>query len=115
MPWIYRYIRADMEEIDMGPYAAQEEADEARREHASCGAIVSEKPIEVSDGYKLWKGNVMNIKVEIESETAISDRPARMLVYEDDRLIAEVIAKIELKQGADGGYYNCVILEKKRG
>ena len=56
MAWIYCYIRADLEEIDMGPYASKEEADEARRKHSSFGAIVSEEPIEVPDNHQLYKG-----------------------------------------------------------
>lgn len=52
------------------------------------------------------------VRVEVESEGAISSRPARVLVYEDDQLVAAVVAKVELKQGADGGYYPCVILRK---
>ena len=56
MPWIYRYLRADREEIDMGPYATRDAADEVRKGHASYGATVPEEPIEVPEGYKLWKG-----------------------------------------------------------
>lgn len=55
------------------------------------------------------------IRVDIESEVATSDRPARVLVYERDRLVAEVIAEVELKPGADGGYYHCVTLKKRQG
>jgi hypothetical protein len=56
MAWIFRYIRADWEEIDVGPYASAEKADEVRRTHASFGATVSETPIEVPDDYQLYKG-----------------------------------------------------------
>ena len=35
-------------------------------------------------------------------------------VYEGDQLVAEVIATVELKQGAGGGYYGCVELKKKK-
>ncbi|TSC78557.1 MAG: hypothetical protein G01um101429_733 [Parcubacteria group bacterium Gr01-1014_29] len=56
MAWIYRYIRADREEIDMGPYVSREEADKTSQQHASFGAIVSEAPIEVPDDYRLYKG-----------------------------------------------------------
>jgi len=52
------------------------------------------------------------IRIEIESETAVSKRPARALVYENDQLVAEVIAEVDLKQGADDGYYHCVTLKK---
>lgn len=54
----------------------------------------------------------MAIRIEIESETAVSKRPARALVYENDQLVAEVIAEVDLKQGADDGYYHCVTLKK---
>ena len=49
------------------------------------------------------------VRVETESEVATSRRPARVLVYENEQLVAEIIATIELKQGADGGYYNCIV------
>jgi len=53
-----------------------------------------------------------NVRVEIESEIATSSRPARVLVYEGDRLVEEITAEVELKQGADDGYYHCVTLKK---
>lgn len=53
------------------------------------------------------------VRVEIESERVISDRPARVLVYDNDQLVVEVIAEVELRPGADGGYYHCVTLKKK--
>lgn len=52
------------------------------------------------------------IRVEIESEIGTSYKPARVLVYNGDELIQEVTAKIEPKQGADGGYYPCITLTK---
>ncbi|MBI2450588.1 MAG: hypothetical protein HYV47_03590 [Candidatus Nealsonbacteria bacterium] len=51
------------------------------------------------------------IRVETESEVATSERPARVLVYEDDKLVAVVIAGIERQKGADGGFYPCVTLK----
>lgn len=54
----------------------------------------------------------MAIRVEIESEVCTSRNPARVLVYENDQLIAVVTAGIEQKQGADGGYYSCVELKR---
>ena len=53
------------------------------------------------------------VTVELKSEVGTSREPAKVLVYENGQLVAEVIAKIEFKKGADGGWYNCVILEKK--
>ena len=55
----------------------------------------------------------MAIKIRTESEEGASDRPARVLVYEDGKLVAEVIGKVEMKPGADGGMYPCVTLKKK--
>ena len=52
------------------------------------------------------------IRVTVESEVGISRSPARVLVYEGSELVTEVIAEVELKQGADGGYYHCVTLKK---
>ncbi len=53
------------------------------------------------------------VRVEIRSEIAVSDRPAQALVYVNDQLVAEVIGEVELKPGADGGWYHCVTLRKK--
>ena len=53
-----------------------------------------------------------NVRVEIRSEAGTSSDPARVRIYEHDRLVAEIIAKIEPKQGADGGWYHCVTLEE---
>lgn len=55
----------------------------------------------------------MAVRVEIVSEEGTSPDPARVLIYENDRLITEVIAAVEPKQGADGGYYPCVTLTQK--
>ena len=52
--WIYKYIRADFEEIDMG-YPTKEEAERAMTEHSSLGALCT-GPEEKSDDYKLYKG-----------------------------------------------------------
>lgn len=53
--WIYRYIRADREEIDMGPYETRESALKASTEHARFGAICT-PPIQVAEDYVLFKG-----------------------------------------------------------
>ena len=39
------------------------------------------------------------VRIEIESEIGTSRCPARVLVYEGSKLVAEVVAEIELKQG----------------
>lgn len=54
----------------------------------------------------------MAVKVEVKSEIGISRDPAKVLVYEDDCLIAEITAEVELKQGADSGWYHCVTLRQ---
>ena len=54
-----------------------------------------------------------NLRIDCQSESGTSHNPARVLIYEGDRLVAEVVATIEPKQGADGGYYRCVVLTKK--
>lgn len=55
----------------------------------------------------------MAVRVEVKSEIATSSEPAKVIVYEDGRLVAEIVAEVELKQGADGGYYHCVTLKKQ--
>lgn len=55
----------------------------------------------------------MAVEVEVKSEIGTSRDPAKVSVYENGHLIAEVIAEIELKQGADGGLYYCVTLRKR--
>ena len=47
----------------------------------------------------------MAIRVEVESEIGTSCNPAKVLIYEDDDLVVTVIAEVEPKQGADGGWY----------
>jgi len=42
----------------------------------------------------------MAVRVNFESESGTSRDPAKVLVYEDDHLVVEVIAEVELKPGA---------------
>ena len=53
--WIYNYLRADGEEIDMGPHDTREQAEKARKELEGFGALTT-GPIEKPNNYKLWKG-----------------------------------------------------------
>ncbi len=53
------------------------------------------------------------VRVEIRSEVGTSREPAKVLVYDNEHLVAEVLAEIELKQGADSGWYHCVTLKKR--
>ena len=54
------------------------------------------------------------IRVVVESEEVATHRPARVLVWEDGKLVVEVVAEIGLQQGADGGYYHRVLLTERR-
>lgn len=54
-----------------------------------------------------------SIRVELVDEiTTIGPYHARVLVYDDEKLITEVHAHVEKEQGADGGYYSVVKLKK---
>ena len=53
--WWYRYLRADREEIDMGPYPDQPAAQKASDEHKSFGAMTS-PAFEMPDDYKPFQG-----------------------------------------------------------
>lgn len=55
--WIYTYLRADKEEIDMGPYGTNYETEKAMKEHVSFGALTS-GPFEKPSEYKLYKGTL---------------------------------------------------------
>ncbi len=54
----------------------------------------------------------MAVRIEIKPETLNSREPAKIVVYDGDRLVTEIIAKVELSPGADGGMYNCVTLKE---
>jgi len=54
--WIYRYINAMMEEIDIGPFPDQFSALAAQQKHAAIGVITC-TPIQVADDYQLYKGS----------------------------------------------------------
>lgn len=58
------------------------------------------------------KETVGLVRVEIQQEEAISRKPARVIVYQDEKPVAEVIAEVKLKQGADGDFYHCVTLKR---
>ena len=69
MKWIYKYIRADGEEIDMGFFATEGEAKKASKEHALFGALTTE-PICVHDDYKIYKGGSVE-----EEKVGVCERP----------------------------------------
>lgn len=54
-----------------------------------------------------------DISVNVRSETATSRKSARVIVYKNNTPIAEIEARIDLEQGADGGQYNVVKLKRK--
>lgn len=55
----------------------------------------------------------MPIRIEISSETPLSPKPARIAIYDGEKLLAEVTANVERMMGADGAFYPCVALKKK--
>ena len=55
MQWWYKYLRADLEEIDMGPYSSAEDANKASAEQAKFGALTS-GAFETGDDYKPYQG-----------------------------------------------------------
>ena len=54
----------------------------------------------------------VKIEVKCESETGTSHDPARVRVYKNNELVAEVKAELRLGTGADGGSYYCIILKR---
>lgn len=56
MKWIFKYIRVDGEEIDLGLYDTKEESEKQRLYMKSLGAITFKDSVEVLDDYKLYKG-----------------------------------------------------------
>lgn len=54
-----------------------------------------------------------DVRIEIESETGTGTRPARILVYYKDEVVALVTGTVESRPGADGGQYPCVVLKRQ--
>lgn len=52
----------------------------------------------------------MPIRIALKSEVPALSEPAVIRVYDNEKLVAEVLAQIENKPGADGGMYPCVTL-----
>ncbi|MCL5733670.1 MAG: hypothetical protein M1334_03365 [Patescibacteria group bacterium] len=48
---------------------------------------------------KKGDGEKNKVKIEIEQGSPTSDRPARVLVYQGEKLVAEIIATVELGRG----------------
>ncbi len=54
--WIFKYLRADRTEIDMGPYGSEEKAEKHRKKMEEIGAITT--PVfEVKADYSFYKSN----------------------------------------------------------
>ncbi len=51
-----------------------------------------------------------DVRIEIRSEEATSPLPARVRIYQGETLVREIVASVDLKKGADGGFYPCVTL-----
>lgn len=55
----------------------------------------------------------MSVEVKIISEQGVSREPPSVTICENGKIITEIIVKVELKRGADGGFYHCVTFKKK--
>ncbi len=53
------------------------------------------------------------VRVEGVDEGVRIRRDASVTIYDGDKLVTKVVAKIEKKQGADGGWYDCIVLKKE--
>lgn len=54
-----------------------------------------------------------DVRIEIESETGTGTRPARIIVYYKDEIVALITGTVEFRPGADGGQYPCVVLKQQ--
>ena len=52
------------------------------------------------------------IEIKLIQEQVTLDKSAKVLIYEDGKLIKSVTAEIKSKRGADGGRYPCVQLNE---
>jgi len=53
------------------------------------------------------------IRVEAQDEDGVGLKKPIVRIYKDDKLVCEVHASLQHKQGADGGYCQCVVFDKK--
>lgn len=56
MPWVFSYVRFDLEEIEVGFYETKEESEKERLYMRGLGAIVLEDSREVPEDYQLYRG-----------------------------------------------------------
>ncbi|MDA2922562.1 hypothetical protein MYX07_04840 [Patescibacteria group bacterium AH-259-L07] len=93
--FIYTYVRANFEEIDMGPYDTFEEAEEACKESARFGALTT-GPHEKPDDYKLYRGSeATGIVFEIIELAAKIGAEAEIELPRDEYYAAQGFAKEE--------------------
>ncbi len=81
--WIFRYIRADRQEIDMGPYTTEDEARKARDNMAGLGALCT-PPIRVAKDYQLYRG-------EEDKEPANNPEQRSLFSKQDQRTLAQLL------------------------
>lgn len=55
------------------------------------------------------------IRIEAESESVVLGKEAKVSIFQGEKLLAQIGAKIESQQGADGDYYPAVVLTKMVG
>jgi len=55
--WIFRHLRSNMREVDIGPYNSKKDAEEQRDEQASHGELVS-PVMPIPNGYRLFNAEV---------------------------------------------------------
>ena len=67
--WIYRYLRVDNEEIDVGPFPSKEEAQKTVDMIKACSASVA-FVVEVPDDYKLFNPEIGESLSQWEARTS---------------------------------------------
>jgi hypothetical protein len=56
----------------------------------------------------------VGIRVECVDEIGTSSKPAEVRIYDGTRLALSIQAVIDRKQGADGGWYPCVVFKEQK-
>jgi hypothetical protein len=86
------------------------------RELPACMGVPSvQDAAEATDrhvAYASCEGPDAMIRVDVQDEDGVGTKKPTVRVYEDDKLVCEVVASIELKPGADGGLYRCVVFSR---
>ena len=101
MKYIYRWLRADREEIDSALYDTVGEAQAARDKHASFGAICSETVIEVPDDYERYDPD----KDTPKTVRIISDgSPGGTKVFDAEGKLIPGIRRVRIDISADQAF-----------